>query len=252
MSLNPMDLSGRTVLVTGASSGIGRATSILLSRLNAKVILVARNTERLGETLSSLEGFGHHCEPFDLASLDAIPGWLKGVASRHGLLDGAVHCAGTFGVVPLRTLTSTFLERMLQVNLNAAIMLAKGLRQKGCHAERCSLVLISSVAGMRGHAALSAYTATKAALIGVTKSLAMELAREGIRVNVVSPGVIATEMAARAAEETWGGTEELDAEHPLGIGHPLDVANGIAFLLSDAARWMTGANLVIDGGYTAH
>jgi NAD(P)-dependent dehydrogenase (short-subunit alcohol dehydrogenase family) len=152
----------------------------------------------------------------------------------------------------LRILTALKLEEILRVNLSAALLLAKGFRQKGCHAERGSLVLLSSVAGLRGHAGLSAYAASKSALFGLTKSLAMELAREGIRVNCVAPGLVAAEMAAQVEAQTLGELPEVEAAYPLGVGRPRDVANGIAFLLSDAARWITGTTLTIDGGYTAH
>ncbi len=252
MSINPMDLTGRTILVTGASSGIGRETALLLSQLNARLILVARNKDRLAQTLASLEGADHRVEPFDVTALDAVPGWIKDLVSRSGPLHGVVHSAGVYGVVPLRILTALQLEEILRVNLSAAILLAKGFRQKGCHAEGGSLVLLSSVAGLRGHAGLSAYAASKSALFGLAKSLAMELAREGIRVNCVAPGLVATEMAAQVEAQTPGEITGVENAHPLGVGRPRDVANGIAFLLSDAARWITGTTLTIDGGYTAH
>jgi NAD(P)-dependent dehydrogenase (short-subunit alcohol dehydrogenase family) len=252
MSINPMDLTGRLILVTGASSGIGRATALLLSQLNARLILVARNRDRLEQTHSALEGTNHQVEPFDLTNLDAIPGWIKDLASRSGPLHGVVHGAGVYGVIPLRILTAPKLEEILRVNLSAAMLLAKGFRQKGCHADGGSLVLLSSVAGLRGHAGISAYTASKAALLGLARSLAMELAREGIRVNCVAPGLVATEMSAQVEEQTPGEIAGVENAHPLGAGRPRDVANGIAFLLSDAARWITGTTLTIDGGYTAH
>jgi NAD(P)-dependent dehydrogenase (short-subunit alcohol dehydrogenase family) len=252
MTINPIDLSGRSILVTGASSGIGRETGVLLSQLGARVILAGRNKDRLDRTQAILDGSGHHVEQFDLADLDAIPAWVKDLASRYDALHGVVHSAGIYGVYPLRTLTAPQIEETLRLNLNAAILLAKGFRQKGCHAERGAIVFLSSVAGLRGHAGLSAYTASKSALIGVTKSLAIELARDGIRVNNVAPGLVETEMASQFEEQTLAGRTAIETEYPLGIGKPRDVANGIAFLLSDAARWITGATLVIDGGFTAH
>ena len=139
-----------------------------------------------------------------------------------------------------------------RVNLSAALLLAKGFRQKGCHADGGSLVLLSSVAGLRGHAGLSAYTASKSALFGLARSLAIELARDGIRVNCVAPGLVATEMSTQFEEQTLREMTGVESEYPLGIGKPRDVANGIAFLLSDAARWITGTTLTIDGGYSAY
>lgn len=251
MPLNPMDLNGRTILVTGASSGIGRETAVLLSRLNARVVLAARNRDRLERTLELLEGPGHTIECFDFTALDAIPVWVKSVVSRAGALHGLVHSAGRSGVFPVRSMTASQIDEILQINLSAALLLAKGFRQKGCHAEPACLVLLSSVAGLRGHAGISAYTASKSALIGVTRSLALELTRDGIRVNCVAPGLVATEMAAQLDEQTIEGRGAVENAHPLGAGKPRDVANAIAFLLSDAARWITGSTLVVDGGYTA-
>jgi NAD(P)-dependent dehydrogenase (short-subunit alcohol dehydrogenase family) len=244
--MNPMDLAGRTVLVTGASSGIGRDCAVLFSQLNARLILAARNRERLDETRSMLQGSGHHVEVFDVAALDDIPPWVKRLASSHGPLHGIVHSAGVHEVAPLRMLNAARLDAILRVNLNAAILLATAFRQKGCHAAGASLVFISSVAGLRGHAGVAAYTASKAALLGVTKSVAVELAREDIRVNCVAPALVETSMADQLKTQSTATTE-----YPLGPGTPRDVANGIAFLLSDAARWITGTTLVIDGGYTA-
>ena len=252
MSLNVIDLTGRTILITGASSGIGRETAMLLSQLNARLILVARNRDRLEQTRAALEGTVHEVEVFDVTALDAIPAWMKNLALRHGPLYGVVHSAGVYEVVPLRILTASKLDEIMRVNLSAALLLAKGFRQKGCHGEGGSLVLLSSVAGLRGHAGLSAYTASKSALFGLTKSLAMELAREGIRVNCVAPGLVATEMSAQFEEQTLQRKIVVESEYPLGIGSPRDVANGIAFLLSEAARWITGTTLTIDGGYSAH
>lgn len=252
MSFNPINLTGRTILITGASSGIGRETALLLSQLNARLILVARNNDRLKQTRTALEGTDHQVEVFDVTALDTIPGWIKELVSRFGPLHGLVHSAGLYEVIPLKILTAAKLEEIMRVNLSAALLLAKGFRQKGCHADGASLVLLSSVAGLRGHAGLSAYTASKSALFGLAKSLAIELAREGIRVNCVAPGLVATEMSTQFEEQTLREMAAVESEYPLGIGKPRDVANGIAFLLSDAARWITGTTLTIDGGYSVH
>jgi len=249
----PLDLTGRTILVTGASSGIGRDTSIYLSRLGAKVILAARSEDQLRETNRLLEGSGHAVAPCDLRETDAIPGWVKELAGTHGGLSGAVHCAGVHITRPLRFMNGEQLDDLMRVNFSAAVHLAKGFRQRGVCASPASLVFVSSVMGLVGQAGVSAYVASKGALVAVAKSLALELAGEGIRVNCVAPGQVRSKMAeTQQASITTEQQQAIETMHPLGIGEPEDVAAAIAFLLSDAARWITGTTLVVDGGYTAH
>lgn len=251
--MNPLNMTGRCVLVTGASSGIGRETATLLSQLGASLVLNGRNRSQLERTLTGLEGTGHRIAEFDLANLDEIPGWVKALAERTPF-HGVVHCAGIHSALPLQFLKSAALDEMMRVNFHSAVMLARGFRQKGCHsAGDASLVFVSSVAGIVGEGSLTAYSASKAAIDGATRSLAIELAPQGIRVNGVAPGFVETEMAARLREKlTTEQFSAIEQKHPLGIGRPRDVANGIAFLLAGASRWITGTTLVIDGGYTAH
>jgi NAD(P)-dependent dehydrogenase (short-subunit alcohol dehydrogenase family) len=252
--LNPMDMTNRTVLVTGASSGIGRETSVLLSQLGARVVLVARNVDRLQETAARLEGTGHCIESVDLTQqVDDIPAWLKRLAADVGPLHGLVHSAGTQITRPVRFQTNADVDSLMRINLNAVFGLAKGFRQKGVCTADGRLVLLSSVMGLVGQATVTAYAASKGALIALTKSLAMEFARDGLRVNCVAPAHVKTEMAETLQDAlTDEQFEAIKAMHPLGIGTPLDVAYAIAFLLADTGRWITGTTLVVDGGYTAH
>lgn len=253
MLFNPMDMTGRKILVTGASSGIGKETSILLSRLGAQVVLVARRASALSETLGLLDGNGHRVEPFDLYSLEDIPAWMKRVSDVFGPLDGVVHSAGIQLTLPLRALTGQHIDKVMKINLHAGMMLAKGFRQKGVHVQnRGSLVFLSSVMGLVGAPTLAAYCASKGAVSVACKSLALELVQDGIRVNCVAPAIVKTEMADTAEFRlTPEQISKLHGSHPLGIGTPLDVAYSIAFLLADTGKWITGTTLIVDGGYTA-
>jgi NAD(P)-dependent dehydrogenase (short-subunit alcohol dehydrogenase family) len=251
--INPMELNNRTILVTGASSGIGRETAILLSQLGARLILVGRNPEQLEKTLTLLEGGSHVVNPFDLIDVEAIPSWMKTIVSDFGPLNGLVHSAGMQFTMPLRLTTSDIMEDLMRVNVTAALSLAKGFRQRGVSTAGSSVVFLSSVMGIVGQAGQSVYSASKGALVALTKSLALELTRDDIRVNCVAPAVVNTEMSEKMLQSlTPAQITQIEAMHPLGIGHPRDVANAIAFLLADTSRWITGTTLVVDGGYTAH
>jgi len=252
MISNPLAMTGRTVLVTGASSGIGRETAILLSELEATVIIAGRNRERLSGTRERMRGSRHRIEAFDLGDAAAIPAWIKRLALETGPLFGLVHSAGIHKVAPLRMMSPAGIEEVMRANVTSAMMLVSGFRQRGCSVRGSSIVLISSVAGLAGQAGIGAYSASKAALIGFSRSAAMELAGEGIRVNCVAPGIVETEMADELREKvTAEQFAAIEAMHPLGLGKPLDVAFATAFLLGDTARWITGTTLVVDGGYTA-
>ncbi len=250
--VQPMDLRGRTILVTGASSGIGRETAILLSHLNARVVLTARNEQRLSETCVALRPGDHRSEPFDLSRSDEVPKWLQSVTAQTGPLHGIVHAAGKQAATPVRFLTEQKLEDLVRTNFYSAMMLARGFSQKNCHVPGGSLVFLSSVTAWTGKPAISLYAATKSALLGMTKSLAIELAPQRLRVNCVAPGFVATEMLEEVrsmlSDEQM---QALETAHPLGFGTPRDVANAIAFLLAETGRWITGSTLVLDGGYSA-
>jgi NAD(P)-dependent dehydrogenase (short-subunit alcohol dehydrogenase family) len=249
-----LDLSGQTALVTGASSGIGRETAVLLSELGARVVLNGRDETRLNDTLTRLHGDGHRVEAFDLAAaVDQIPAWIRSIAGHVGPLSALAHCAGVHLQRPLRMLDAARFEEVQRINVTTAVMLAKGLRQKGCFpSSGSSIVLLSSVTGLVGQPGITAYAASKSALLGVCRCLALELAPDKLRVNCVAPGMVRTEMAEQMFQSlSPEQVAAIEAAHPLGFGKPRDVANAVAFLLSEASSWITGSTLTIDGGYTA-
>jgi NAD(P)-dependent dehydrogenase (short-subunit alcohol dehydrogenase family) len=249
---NPLNLSGKRVLVTGASSGIGRATSIVIARLGAAVILVGRRADALEGVRSELAGAGHTVEPFDLAAdLDGIPTWLKGVAARSGgALNGLVHSAGVSRSTPIRAMNSTNIGDIMTINLYAALLLLRGGSARGVGAEGASFVLMASVAGVAATPGLGTYSASKGALIAAARSAAQELGPKKMRVNCVAPGYVETPMLAAAQSELPTDFGILEKRHFLGFARPDEVAVAVAYLLSDASRVVTGTTLVIDSGYS--
>lgn len=249
---NPLALSGKHILVTGASSGIGRATAVALSRLGARLVLTGRRMEALRETLAeTAQPEFHACEAFDLAATSEIPGWVAQITARAGApFDGAVHCAGVAGHVPLRALSAEKLQSVIGANLASAVMLLKGLSARGSvSAAGSSIVLMSSVAATVAWPGMVAYSACKAALSGIARSAAKELSDKNIRVNSIAPAYVRTPMLDRLMTEL-PDFERIKSEQFLGLIEPDEVATLAAYLLSDAARKITGSQFVIDGGFT--
>ena len=249
---NPFTLKNKTILVTGASSGIGRQCAIDCSKMGAKVVLLARNEARLKETLSLMEGEGHLLVSQDLTDFEALPQLVKDIVGKVGPLDGALHCAGISNTEPLKLVGVERLEEFFRANVFGAIELTREIcKLKNVNKEGASIVFFSSVMGVVGESCKSTYSLTKGALISGMRSLAVEYAKKKIRFNCVSPGVIETPINSNQAylkePELRAQTE---AKHLLGIGQCTDISNACIYLLSDASRWVTGQNLIIDGGYT--
>lgn len=251
---NPFFLHGKRIIVTGAASGIGLSTCQLISQSGGRVLAVDIDSERLSNAMKSFHGTGHEAQSLDLREIDKIPSWMATMASSGGAFFGLVHAAGNYCVQPVRLLDSTRYRSVMTINTDAALALARGFQQKNtCDPAGGSIVFISSVMALVGSPGAVAYSMSKAALIGLTKSLSLELASRKIRVNCVAPGFVKTAMLERVSS-SWSDTQwaSVKAEHPLGIGESEDVANSILFLLANTGKWVTGSVLVVDGGYTAH
>jgi NAD(P)-dependent dehydrogenase (short-subunit alcohol dehydrogenase family) len=252
MPVNPMDMTGRRVIVTGAGSGIGKATAVLLSQLGASTVLVGRSLEKLQDTQAMIGTERSEVERFDFTQVDEIVDWLKSLSARLGRIDGLVHSAGIQSFNPLRSISVKALERLLRVNTTSAAMLVKGMQLQDVGADSGSIVLISSTAAIKATPANGLYGMSKAALLSMVKTFAMELVSRRIRLNAVVPALVETEMVDGVRNTmTAEAFQALIDKHPMGIGEPLDVANAIAFLLSDASRWITGVALPVDGGVSA-
>lgn len=248
--INPMNLSGKRILVTGASSGIGKETSILLSKLEADLVLVARNEEKLQETFNSLEKGNHEMISFDLSHIDSICE-LMDTSCKNQKLDGLVHAAGIASIIPVQNINYKKMLEVMNINYFSFMELVK-LFSKKKYSNGGSIVAVSSVSSFSGWKGASLYCGSKGALDSSIKALAIELITKNIRVNSVVPSNIKTQMfedLTQFAEQSE--INSILSKQPLGIGEPADIANAIAFLLSDASKFITGTALVADGGYLA-
>ena len=251
---NLFQLQNKNIIITGASSGIGRQCAITASKLGARVVLVARNKERLQETLALMERTSEHliCDT-DLMDFDATEEAIKTAMATLGKMHGIIHAAGISTTLPLRSISATKMDDYFKTNVYASIQLTRILTKPAYLTEQgASIIFLTSVMGVVGEVGKTIYSLTKGALVAGSKSMALELAPKKIRVNCISPGVVVTPMSSSAVySQDQEALEKTKSYHPLGLGVPEDVANGCMFLLADASRWITGTNLMIDGGYTA-
>ena len=250
---NPFSIEGKNILITGAASGIGRQCSIDFSKAGANVILLDINEEQLDITKSmcspAVKSYSHKCNIVDVAGTEDV---VKVAVTESGPIDGMLYCAGIERTLPYNHLTDKDYQQIYSVNVIGATNLLKVLTKKNIRAENAKYVLIASITALVGRPGVAAYAASKGAIVSLVKTLALEMATKGLNINCISPGTILTPLMEKMMESL---TEEQQAERksgfPLGLGRPSDIANAAMFLLSDAARWITGQNIVVDGGYTS-
>ena len=241
---NPFTLSGKTILVTGASSGIGRGIAMACSRMGASVVLNGRNEGRLNETLSMLDGQGHRLAVADIADLNQLEAMVYALPK----LDGIVHCAGIGQRVLCKQLEESDFDSVMDTNFKAPVMLqTQVLKQKKLN-KRASIVFIASIASESPSVGNAIYSASKGAIISYANCLTVELAPRKIRVNCISPAMVWTDLVLKGgvSEEEL---KEDEQKYPLKrYGTPEDIANLAIYMLSDASSWMTGSNVRITGG----
>ena len=240
--VNIIDFTNKTIIVTGAGSGIGRETSFALARGGATIVMMDINTEGLAETASL---GGERCHPLTINLTNEKE--VAEAVEKYGKLDGLVHCAGISSRKPLNVLSKDGFSKVMDVNFYSFVELVKQCAKKKHINEGASIVVMSSISSIKGYKAKTEYCVSKAAVDAFVRCMALELADRKIRVNSVMAAAVNTPMAQRA-RETNAAVGAAAFEAPLGITEPYEVANTIAFLLSDATKTITGTSILIDGG----
>lgn len=241
---NSFSLEGKAILVTGASSGIGKATAIACAEVGARVVITGRNEERLNETLSLLNGDGHIIIVAELCEQEEI----KRLVDALPELDGAFLCAGVSDTTPVKFMNSEAIRRVLSINLEAPMLLTQRMLLKKKIKKGASLVYMSSMGVEQVTPGLGIYAASKSGLNAFMRAVAIEQASRKVRANAVMAGMVNTELIDTLSQLTEEDIKRDEAKYPLGYGKPEDVANAVIYLLSDASRWMTGSVLKLDGG----
>ncbi|MBT3173778.1 MAG: SDR family oxidoreductase [Lentimicrobiaceae bacterium] len=242
------NLKGKTILVTGASSGIGRQSAIKVSQQGAKLIVTGRDEKRTAETLKMLTGTNHLSFTADLLTEQE----MDSLVAKLPALDGVVHCAGIVGPTPVKFIRKENIEKLLKINFEVPVLLTSKVLLMKKVADNASIVFLSTVATQMPYFGGALYNSSKSAIESYSKTVALELVKRGIRSNCLSPGLVNTPLIKKPV--TDGQMEIVDEslgrylkKYPMGIGEPEDVANAIVFFLSDESRWISGTNLTMGG-----
>ncbi|EPE9919195.1 SDR family NAD(P)-dependent oxidoreductase [Flavobacterium psychrophilum] len=244
-------LSGKIIIITGASSGIGKATAIHLSSLGAKCVLIGRDEKRLIEVQSLCSNVSMIISE-DLSDFIKYEMIVEKIYQDFGKIYGFVHSAGIEQTILMQQLSILDLKNIFDINVFSAIEFVKLITKKKYKDDNQSVVLISSVMGVVGNKGLVSYSASKGAIISMIRSMALELSSKNVRVNALSPGHISdSEMSlVKEAKLSEEANVRIRDNHPLGLGSCYDVALATRFLLSQDSKWITGQNIIIDGGYS--
>jgi NAD(P)-dependent dehydrogenase (short-subunit alcohol dehydrogenase family) len=246
-----VELTGKQILVTGATSGVGKETALLLSNLGAKVILIDKNEELLNGVLELMNDNRSCIYSFDINDIEIIEPKIKEIVSKHGPFNGVAFCSGSGGVRPLSLSKHIFVQELMNANLYTFFELVRIITKKGSFVIGGSIVALSSVSSIRGLKSKTAYSASKAALNAAVKGISAELGNKKIRVNSILKGGVESDTHKDYLKNVMDLDKGKDLKKQfLGLIKPEEIANMIAFLLSDATRTITGTSIVFDGGYT--
>lgn len=251
---NPLSIEGKTIAVTGSASGIGRQCAIDFAKAGANLVLLDLNRESLELTAAECSKLGAsvYCCPCDLTEESAVASMIDEAVKAIGPINGLLHAAGIEKTLPYNKFTTDDYQKIYTVNVISGLNLVSVLSKKKYRADNAKYVLIASITAIVGRPGVTAYAASKGALISAVKTIALEIAPKGMTINCISPGTILTplmeKMLSSLSEEQ---RVERKAGFPMGLGRPSDIASTAMFLLSDGARWITGQNIVVDGGYTS-